>query len=455
MDNEHRKADLRALVALIGGAVEDAIRAYDTQGRPVPSLDDVDDADSEKLGSLALDHAMRTSSGACAQLCANARPARRAQCASASPRILQTARAAGDVVPARGRGKGHGVHISEISEKGGVEQGKLARVLRCLTMGHVFREVAPDIFANNRTSYALRSASPLSSAVCLWSSDFTQFAHARLYDALEDPEYGLSYDVMHAPFAFGVKQAGLGGRINPFIWHERHPEKVARFSEAMTSNFFGDVCDHYTMAILPPGMTWCDVGAGLGSRARGTAVPTPPPDLAGSAERRRARHSGARSTDLYWKERCSAAVQRGQIAFVPIDFLKESPVPEQDIYYMRHIIHDWPDADCVKILRNIHSVMHPDSRILIHEYILPNPAQKGGVGADAPAPLLPNYGAGAKRAYLQDINMLDLLNAKERTVGELAALGEKAGLETAKVWEGVEHGIVEMRIANRVPHLES
>ena len=30
--------------------------------------------------------------------------------------------------------------------------------------------------------------------------------------------------------------------------------------------------------------------------------------------------------------------------------------------------HDWPDRDCVKILKNIRKVMEPNSRVIIREH---------------------------------------------------------------------------------------
>ena len=41
----------------------------------------------------------------------------------------------------------------------------------------------------------------------------------------------------------------------------------------------------------------------------------------------------------------------------------------------------------------------------------------------APKPLLPNYGYGSARTYLQDVNMLILLNGGERTLNEFKDVG--------------------------------
>jgi hypothetical protein len=61
----------------------------------------------------------------------------------------------------------------------------------------------------------------------------------------------------------------------------------------------------------------------------------------------------------------------------------------------------------------------------------------------APEPLLPNYGEGRLRQYTVDINMMTMLNSKERTLEDFIALGETAGLQFVKIWEAGEMGLVE------------
>ncbi len=48
-----------------------------------------------------------------------------------------------------------GLHVNDIAAFTNVNPGKLARVLRVLATKHIFREVAPDVFANNRLSSVL------------------------------------------------------------------------------------------------------------------------------------------------------------------------------------------------------------------------------------------------------------------------------------------------------------
>ena len=84
-------------------------------------------------------------------------------------------------------------------------------------------------------------------------------------------------------------------------------------------------------------------------------------------------------------------------------------------YYLRTILHDWPDRDARAILKNILPAMSRDSILLINEQILPS----SGV------PLFP--------AQL-DLSMMGMFSSMERTRGQWEALLNSAGFDVAKVW---------------------
>lgn len=92
----------------------------------------------------------------------------------------------------------------------------------------------------------------------------------------------------------------------------------------------------------------------------------------------------------------------------------ESVPPCGDFYLLKHILHDWNDEECVKILANIARVMTTDGRVVVVE--MPITDQ----GPPSPAPLL-------------DLNMMVMLTGRERTGEEYGALFAKAGLKLAKV----------------------
>jgi len=81
-----------------------------------------------------------------------------------------------------------------------------------------------------------------------------------------------------------------------------------------------------------------------------------------------------------------------------------------DVYLLKHILHDWKDDECVKILRNVREAMVLDGRVVVVEMLITDE------GPPSPAPLL-------------DLNMLVMLTGKERTTEDFAALFAKAGLK--------------------------
>jgi len=115
------------------------------------------------------------------------------------------------------------------------------------------------------------------------------------------------------------------------------------------------------------------------------------------------------------------------------------------------ILHNWPDAEAMAILRNIRNAMKPNSRVLIHDCVLFRTVQDPGVGVNqfsvAPQPMLPNFGAGSHRVYQLDMAMWFIFNAKERTLDEFKTLGLVVGLAFTQVYDLVDTMLIEFRIA--------
>src|SRR5690606_6033927 len=96
-----------------------------------------------------------------------------------------------------------------------------------------------------------------------------------------------------------------------------------------------------------------------------------------------------------------------RLALAEGDFFEA--VPEGgNAYLLSHIIHDWPEAECLAILRNCRAAMTPSSRLLLIELVLP----------EGPAP---------HPGKMLDMTMLVMMGGRERTAAEYAALLEQAG----------------------------
>jgi predicted O-methyltransferase YrrM len=62
-----------------------------------------------------------------------------------------------------------------------------------------------------------------------------------------------------------------------------------------------------------------------------------------------------------------------RISFVQHDFFTTQPVKGADVYFFRLIFHDWEDEDCLKILHNLTPALKRGARVLICDFVLPEP----------------------------------------------------------------------------------
>lgn len=52
------------------------------------------------------------------------------------------------------------------------------------------------------------------------------------------------------------------------------------------------------------------------------------------------------------------------------------------VYYIRRVLNDWPDDECVQILSKIRTACAPDSRVLICENLSPGEPLLGSAAID-------------------------------------------------------------------------
>ncbi|KAF4446290.1 fusarubin cluster-methyltransferase [Fusarium austroafricanum] len=118
----------------------------------------------------------------------------------------------------------------------------------------------------------------------------------------------------------------------------------------------------------------------------------------------------AENAKLRLKELSSDIASRIEVK--AYDFFTPQPIKNADVYLLRTILHDWPDADAIKILQGVVAAMGPTSRLLIMDMVLPKP----GSGSRT-------FEAALRQ---KDLTMIQCFNAKEREVEEWSALLTKA-----------------------------
>ncbi|CAK0750154.1 putative O-methyltransferase [Gammaproteobacteria bacterium] len=95
-------------------------------------------------------------------------------------------------------------------------------------------------------------------------------------------------------------------------------------------------------------------------------------------------------------------------ALVPGSFFEPAAIPRDgDIYLVSRVLLNWNDDQAVEILRNCRQAMSVTSRLLILEFVLPDPAPFGSL--------------------LTSLNLWVMFGASIRTQGEFEALLARAG----------------------------
>jgi len=431
------------LLALVSDAAHKALDEYEKYGAEVPTLDSLVEHPLDRhidAGTVQLKKIIRNLEGACDQLCTTlASPlhtlTNRAQDSYWAALRVAAKTGIADILASNPSG----LHSSEISRIIHVEESKLTSIMRLLATRHCFREVDENVFVNNRLSIQLVSSHYVSGWIDLLTKD-PMLAALNLQATFNDPEFSLSKDPQKSAFMFAVKDRGLKGTVYDIL--KSDPDKRHIMGKAMVA--MGAVLGSLSIIYIYPWknyQTVCDVGSGIGSFSWNLLASFPNVKVV--------LHDLPETVTLaknIWMKDHSDAVTARRVDFAPGNFFESVPAPECDIYYLRSIIHNWPDAQALTILTNVRNAMSPNSRVLIHEYIMKPLHRKATQSVNdeiADEPLLPNFGAGQVRLYHQDMTMMLLYNAKERTIEETSSICLKAKLKLEKVWDLGETSVLE------------
>ncbi|KAI4267124.1 MAG: hypothetical protein L6R38_008397 [Xanthoria sp. 2 TBL-2021] len=104
------------------------------------------------------------------------------------------------------------------------------------------------------------------------------------------------------------------------------------------------------------------------------------------------------------------------------NFFTPQPIKGANIYFIRDVLHDWPDKEAAQLLSQTAEAMEPGrSRLLIEDHVVDDENV--------------HHTAAAK-----DILMLVTLNGVERTLKQWKVLLKNSGLMIVKVWpDGADH----------------
>lgn len=283
----------------------------------------------------------------------------------------------------------HGpLSLEELAARTQTNADALGRVLRLLATKGVFEEDVHGRFHLTRRACALRAEAYASARNGVITS--TMNSHWRsafeLADTIRDGKPGFE-KIFGAPF---------------FDYCAEHEEMRNEFHSGMGS--ISNVASRLAVEAydFPDDGVIVDVGGGTGGLL--LEVLSRKPGLHGvlfDQEYAIANH------------RLSEMNADGRWDVVTGDFFEEVP-RGGCLYTLQHIIHDWDDESCVRILGNCRKAMLPNGRIAIFESIVPN-------------------GNTPHASKTLDLVMLIVLTGKERRQAQFESLFARSGLELTKV----------------------
>lgn len=311
---------------------------------------------------------------------------------------------------------GSEISIQELSSVSGAPASRLERVLRLLYVRKIFHEPKPGFVAHTEAS-ARMSTNPELTAFLGHCTHEAFPAASRLVDSMR-----------RFPDSEGPSQAGFNvafGTEDPlFDFLAKNPDRFDRFNRGMAGlskhggRSLQTVIDIYPWADL--GSALCvDVGGGNGHVSVALAERFPKLsfvvqdlDVAVSAGRESLPASlkdrvQFEAHDMFQSQQ-EAVAARGR---------------DVDVFYLRHILHDWPDDYAVKIIKALVPAMNKDTKVLVSDSVIPPPEHL--------------HGLHERFVRYLDMQMMVLHNARERTEDDFAAIFARADprLKIRKVWK--------------------
>ncbi|ETW80891.1 hypothetical protein HETIRDRAFT_154964 [Heterobasidion irregulare TC 32-1] len=451
---------LKQLSDLIAASVHDIDAACDARGIPFPSLDEPFSEESERarqeqevLSSIGIIVAAATQLIAVARVPSNYLLSMVLQ--HTIPACLGAAND-GHVAEILREAGPQGAHVNDIAERNGMNAARIGRVLRLLATHHIFREVTPDVFTNNRVSSLLDTGKPVEellkfplikhdgtsgfSAAVGHQSDET-FKHvAALSETLHDPVFGHSDEPNQC-----ARSKAFNTDLSAFEWLELPENSYRRrrfgvFMDGLSKVQLLDTSwSGFDFSSLPDGGLVVDVAGGIGSVSMVIAKAYPKLNIVVEDL-----PEVVRDAEKFWKANLAESFDSGRVRLVPHDMF--TPQPEAlrapDLFVLRGILHDWSDTYAMKILKHLRAAAGPRTQLLIIDSVLryacpPDPQRtetfKVPKLVEPPAPLLANMGGAASLHYAYDIVMLALQNGQERTADQFNELLRRAGWELKEI----------------------
>ncbi|KAL4780293.1 S-adenosyl-L-methionine-dependent methyltransferase [Aspergillus varians] len=286
------------------------------------------------------------------------------------------------------------VPYAEVAATAGVNEDILKRMLRHAMTSRIFQEPETGMVAHTAASALLVRSQALNDWVG-YTTEETYPASAKVVEAQEKFGHSASPTETGYSVAFNTDK--------PMFMHmAEDPERERRFANTMVEM---TSTEGFGIHHLVNGYPWdhigkatvVDVGGSTGHACIAIAEKAPEAtfivqDLAGVIEQ------GRKTLPESLNDRLS---------FEEHDFFTTQP-RSADIYLLRFILHDHPDASAVNIVKSLVPAMQNGSRLIVNDGVSPEPYT------------LPR--AEERIARIMDLEMMTTFNARERPLADWVKL---------------------------------
>ena len=296
----------------------------------------------------------------------------------------------------------------ELAQTTNTDPVLLRRLLRYAASVHMVTQAADDSWASSRITKSLSLPSSKADVdhafgnITPMFQDFPQF--------LAQTNYRNPTDSLHT-----VHQITHNTDLDLFGWFKEHPEAGDRLNIYMASHrnvsnwldafpFDTEVSSREADASFGEYL-FVDVGGGFGHMAKLLRSKYP-------------KMSGRVAVQDLPQTVANAPAIPG-VETQGYDFFQPQPIKGARAYYLRNVLHDWPDNKAILILKRVIDAMDQDSILLLDEKVLPD------------------QGLSTVVAGL-DLSMLMFLAGMERSETQWRELVGFVGLSIKKVWQYTE-----------------
>ncbi|KAG6818810.1 hypothetical protein H0H93_001415, partial [Arthromyces matolae] len=262
----------------------------------------------------------------------------------------------------------------------------------------------------------------------------SQKASSYFMENMLDPKTSHSYEPQHAPI-----QRALGFDTNfwDFQFRPENLYRLKRFGIAMKADIvMPDLeLELFDWHALPENFLVVDVGGGIGSSAKTVLSAYPKikfiiQDLPKSVE------DGIK----YWTTNDQEKLENGSVHFQVHDFFGPQNISTASVFLLRHILHDWSDTNCIKILKHLRDAATPETTLLILDCVMTTSGVDTTIASirntqclHPPTVLATGFTTVNDLPWALDCTMMASLNSQERTLLQFQSLLKSSGWGITRV----------------------